>query len=54
MVGALQLIDELGASTYAFFYNHPDGHAASNAETVARLLRIPLRGIGHIDIFFGL
>lgn len=44
---------EQAESAYAFFNNHPEGAAPSNAEEFAGLLGISLRGEGYRDLFSG-
>jgi uncharacterized protein YecE (DUF72 family) len=38
-------------TTFVFFNNHPEGAAPRNAEELAALLEVPLRGSGHRDLF---
>ncbi len=50
-VPTIQSLDNEQTPTFVFFNNHPKGYAPDNAETLAGMLGLTLRGGGYSDLF---
>lgn len=50
-IPAVEELDREATSTYLFFNNHPEGNAPRDAERMASMLGVTLRGTGYRDLF---